>query len=108
MEGETFEDWLIAKVMMILVLPAFIGPGIFAWQCFVWLRYGYWHPVPVAAAFQNLDISYPRTEWAGVRKMIDWVLELPLSLTAWLLWVGVFASVIAFIDAHNRRKRITE
>jgi len=85
MEGEPFGDRLIEKAMGILVLPGLIGPAIFAWQCFMWLKYGYWHPVPVTAAFQNLGIPYPTTEWAGVQKMIDWVLDLPLSLTALLL-----------------------
>ena len=46
-----------------------------AYQAGLWLRDGYWTPLPISA----LGLPHPVVEWRGLQKLIDWTFEAPLS-----------------------------
>jgi hypothetical protein len=81
-----------------VALTLMIGPGILAWQCYEWLKTARWHPVPVADALTALDITYPVSTWAGLQKIIDAVLDLPLSVVTFVVSIVLAVAVQLFVE----------
>jgi hypothetical protein len=56
--------------------------GLFAWQCYFWLRWGIWQYVSILdllSWLSDLPIRDVTTGWLGLDKLLGW---LPASLTA--------------------------
>ena len=56
---------------------------VFFYQVYLWLRAGTWAPMPFYLFFHWLGIDLSpvfNMEWQGVKKIIIFVLELPLSV----------------------------
>jgi hypothetical protein len=67
--------------------------GFLIWlaQFVYWLKAGIWSPVDLWRIWTELgQISLPH--WRGVEKILDWILDLPASLT--LMILGLLMQVI--------------
>src|SRR5262245_24164030 len=78
----------------LLACPVFIGPGIVVFQVIEWLRTGKWHPVPVSAGLDYLGIAHPTMSWIGAQKVIDFILDFPLSVVVFGLYIAVLSLVL--------------
>ena len=78
-------------------LTILIGPGILVWQAYVWLRYGHWQPIVIRDAFAYFDVGIPYIKWVGVQRMVDSVLEWPLSVTTFV--AAIFLTIGSMIAA---------
>lgn len=72
---------LMGRIGALLVLAAI---GIVGWQCYEWLRFGEWPSLTVLSVLAWSKIRAPHTEWIGVQKMIDWVLQWPASVPSFI------------------------
>lgn len=69
------------------------GPVIFSLQCLSWFKGGVWHAFSVQTAWDVMDAPGPQVSWIGLQRIIDWVLQLPLSLAlmcvgGFIVWLG--------------------
>jgi ABC-type cobalamin transport system permease subunit len=62
-----------------------IGPAIFAWQGYNWLRTGIWMALPVSRTFNYFEWPLPSTSWLGLQKIIDWIFDIPTSVAVFAL-----------------------
>jgi hypothetical protein len=100
-------DDFLGALALVAIWPFFIGPIIFGWQCIQWLHFGYWHPVPVSAAFDFFGMPYPTSTWAEVHKTISYILELPLSITSFLVYQAVVVAVMQVEEWRHHRSIAT-
>lgn len=100
----SFSDNVLAYVLLVWAAPVIIGPAILVGQAVTWLRTGYWNPVPISAAFDYFDIPSPHTTWVGAQKVLDFMLDLPLSITSFLLWMAVVIFTVVKLEEERTRK----
>jgi hypothetical protein len=85
----TFFGDLIASIFGFgFLLPI----GILAYQIYLWLKHGEWHPIPVSSALSYLDVnltSIYNMEWQGAKKIILWLLNLPFSFVIFISTVVI-------------------
>jgi hypothetical protein len=72
-----------------LVLVALAFP---AYQAFVWLQEGVWHPLPISSAMHLIGWRVPQTDWIGVQKVINWVCDLPVLVIPAFMAFGAFSA----------------
>jgi hypothetical protein len=84
--------------LSLLGLPVLVGPGIVVWQIYAWLQTAKWRPVPVSNALIFFGIPQPHFDWLGLQKIADWALDLPLSVTAVVMWMVVIVFGVAFVE----------
>ncbi len=79
-----------------VLLSSVSAAGVFAvtvigWQVYTWLRLGAWPELPFFELFRyfeiDLTIVYAPTDWHGIAKIAQWILDLPLSLSVPVLIV---------------------
>src|SRR5262249_25469729 len=57
------------------------GLGVFGYQCFFWLQYGFWKPIELWRAWAWLGGQWPiPVGWVGLEKIIFWIFNTALSL----------------------------
>ena len=65
--------------------------GIWAYQGYQWLRWGYWEPLPLNAVLQVQGATLTATEVPVLVQIVAWVLNLNLGITLMalglVLWV---------------------
>jgi len=65
--------------------------GIWAYQGYQWLRWGYWESLPLNAVLQVQDPALRAIEWPVLVQIVVWVLDLNLGITLMalglVLWV---------------------
>jgi hypothetical protein len=98
------KEGFLEPLLSLMALPVLIGPGIILWQLYTWLQTAKWRPVPVSDALKLFEIPYPRFGWLGLQKIADWFLDLPLSVTAFALWMIVIVFSIAFVEEVRRKQ----
>lgn len=58
--------------------------GLIGWQSLRWLQTSQWPPVPLSVVFDyfnvDLDHIYSPREWLGLARVMQWLLNLPLSV----------------------------
>lgn len=73
------------------VLGVIIFIIIIGYQTYQWARSGAWLSLPFSRAFElfNVDLSniYYPSDWCGIAKVGEWLLNLPLSVCVPLLIV---------------------
>jgi hypothetical protein len=94
----------LEALLSLLGLPVLIGPGIVVWQIYTWLQTAKWRLVPVSDALIFFGIPQPRFDWLGLQKIADWVLDLPLSVTAFVVWMAIIVFGIAFVEEVRRKQ----
>lgn len=80
MKKSEFEGWA-GLIGAFLLLGAALIPG---YQIVLWLRDGYWTPMPLDIAFDwfEVDVATHVTamQWEGVKKICMWLMTLPLAV----------------------------
>lgn len=79
--------------------------GILLWQSYIWLKAGYWRPLSfhLVFTFIGLDFNFvynPRG-WFGLAKLVQKILELPLSVgfPLTLILIGhIWKIIVSFED----------
>lgn len=88
-------------------LTAVIGFGFIGYQCILWLRDGYWTPIPIS-------VYFPQDPWAdwtgavGIKRIIDWLYDLPVSwslIVIGTICMGIAALAHEAFDARIASKR---
>ena len=77
--SKTIEEWF-GLCSALGFFAAFVLLGC---QAFLWLKVGQWAPIPISSVLNKLNINYNLVvdiSWAGVQKILIWILDLPLSL----------------------------
>jgi hypothetical protein len=82
----------------------FTGPGVLAWQGYSWLRTGVWTALPLSKTFQYFDWPMPSTNWLGLQKMIDWVLDIPTSFAVFVVSFLIVV-LLALLEATIDKRR---
>ena len=87
---------------LMVELPAMAGMltafFVIGYQVLMWMKNGVWIPVTFGWGIEYLTVNLTEIydmEWAGIRKIAIWILELPLSLMAFAL--GSFISLMLYI-----------
>jgi hypothetical protein len=97
------EKGLREALLHVVLLPVvlFSGAIIFSpvialgYQVVHWLKHGSWLPMPLSMGTDYLGITPPRAAWVGVQKVVDWILDLPLSLALFVIIVAAACGVRA-------------
>jgi hypothetical protein len=85
-----------------------IALGILAWQSLIWLQVGTWPPLTIGDGFSYYQTDPPSGQWVGLEKIILSVLNLPLSLSVFLVGVALAAFVMYYaekIETYKREQR---
>jgi hypothetical protein len=88
-----------------VVLPVLIRPAIVCRQVFNWLRTAKWQPISVSDALDFSGIPHPTFGWLGLQKMSDAILDWPLSIFAFVVWLTAFCFWLAYFDEAAKKKR---
>lgn len=79
----------IIGVSAILFGAGFLGAILaLGYQIYQWLKTGVWIELPFYVMFDWLEIDLSvigNMEWQGVKKILKWLLELPLSLMSFVI-----------------------
>ena len=87
------ELWIGGVVMAAGVILILSAPGILLYQAVLWLRDGFWTPLPCRVLWYALGGGEPSISWLGVQRLALGALEAPLSLGVFLVgclaaWLG--------------------
>jgi hypothetical protein len=64
-----------------VVTAAAAATLLFGFQCFLWLRYGEWVPIPLVVGWEMVGFHRPVFEWVGIQIIVDWWLnKVPLTV----------------------------
>lgn len=98
MRGLSFLLKMISGALSIIAI------FIFLYQCYFWLRYGWWLEIPLWKAFDyiNINIFYKLTnwtDWKGIENIVVWFLwkssalmSIIIGLVIGLVWLIWFSS----------------
>ena len=95
-----------ARWLVWLSIPVglFSALGILGWQTLKWLRTGGWVPIPLSKAFEYFGVDltpiYNPTDWDGLAKIGQWVLELPLSACIPVVTIGAALAWKALVSSN--------
>jgi hypothetical protein len=104
MKEKVLTETGLEAVLSLLALPILIGPGIVVWQVFNWLQTAKWKPIAVSDTLTYFEIPLPRLQWLGLQKIADMVLDWPLSVVVFVLWIALIVFTIAIIEERSKRK----
>ncbi|MFP8833016.1 hypothetical protein ACLIJR_01965 [Hydrogenophaga sp. XSHU_21] len=95
-----FWDHLLGALAAVVCLACALWFfGLLGYQCWHWLAYGQWLPIPTSIAFEYLQIDltpvYAPESWFGLARVCRWLLDLPLSVT------GPIAAVLLYALPHQ-------
>ena len=82
------------------------GLAVFGWQVFYWLRNGIWMQIPFYDAFAALGINfnnaYISNDWKGLSKILQWAMDLPLSIMIPVAFASFAIFWRALVSAANK------
>jgi hypothetical protein len=64
-----------------LLLPL----GLWAYQCLMWLRNGFWTPLPIELIWRHFGLADPDLHWRGAQIVVAGMLDLPIAFVSILL-----------------------
>jgi TRAP-type C4-dicarboxylate transport system permease small subunit len=70
-----------------------------------WLKLGQWQSRYWTDGFRWLGWDYPTTNWAGIQKIIDWFMLLPLATLPGFIGIAMISSWILYADQQNEATR---
>jgi hypothetical protein len=94
----------LEALLSLLALPIFVGPGLVVWQIFNWLQTAKWKPIAVSDALTYFGMPLPHLRWLGLQKISDMVLDWPLSIVVFALWIALIIFTIAIVGNRAERK----
>lgn len=100
---------LSSLFMSLAALSAYVAPCVLAYQCFLWLRDGFWTEYPIWLALETIGMGWPHVQYVGVQKIFDFIVGLPtfiglLFILPSLLIVGALALEQAASDLPDEEK----
>ena len=104
-QESTFEEMLENVVALIIMAGLLGGILVFGYQIKQWLKTGVWIEFPFILMFTWLKIDLSviaNMEWQGIKKILVWFLELPLSLMLIALGVALASLLIAVTSSLRR------
>jgi hypothetical protein len=79
------------------------GGVVVIWQCVRWLRDGVWTEIAVSHAVLwytgATSVNVPITSWLGVQKILAWILDAPLSLSAVAVGLMILLCLVTRVGA---------
>lgn len=102
-EDLSYQDIPKAMIGWGILLMLIVTLCIIIYEAYVWLKMGVWPDIPLSTTLYYLNLSYPRVEWLGIQKIIDWLLNGPIS--AWSFFVGL---LLIFIGSKRLEYVSTE
>jgi hypothetical protein len=99
------EPFAVLALGLFAILAWMAAILVFLGQCVFWLKWGYWFPLTVGVVWLALGFPYPEISWAGVAKLIDWLMwDAPLSLVLFAVAAGcVFLGYLSDDQVSGRR-----
>jgi hypothetical protein len=94
--GMSFLDYLVGYAHFAMGALFLASVGVLAWQAYWWLKNGAWYPMPLSKLLEGAQTPYPELAWKGVQKILDAVLDLPMSATGIVISV-VGASIVMIV-----------
>lgn len=95
------EAWA-GQLGLLIILVAL---SVFIYQVYLWLRTGTWTPMPFYLLFSWLGVDLSpigNMEWQGIKKIIIFVLEFPLSVMLILLGFTFIFYVPNLLSEKNK------
>ena len=77
--------------------------GCWAYQGYLWLRWGYWAPLSLNAVLHVQDATVTAIEWHVLVQIMTWVLDLNLGIT--LMALGMVLRVMRRGGGQEREQR---
>nr|WP_312296111.1 hypothetical protein [Brevundimonas diminuta] len=96
--GDQILAWVAIALFVAFASPFFI----LAWQSLHWLKFGVWEPWSVWRGVGYLGWSPPEMEWIGAKKVLWWLLDLPLSLAIPLLAMALVFGAGSLMQAFKK------
>ena len=93
-QEQKLREWVAGIGGLIWGLSGLGGLGLIGYQCLEWLKAGHWEEYSAIDTFRYLGMDPSQLTWVGLRSIVVWITELPLSL--WL----IFAPFILFVAAN--------
>src|SRR5882724_9925922 len=84
-------------------LTILVAPGILVWQAFQWLKTGVWIALPLSTLMDYFEIHVSAGKWVGMQKIVDWVLDVPLSCVA-LVAALIIIAIAAVIEVEHEKR----
>jgi hypothetical protein len=107
--GLSVLDYFIGYAGLGLGALALAGVGVLAWQVFWWLKNGTWYQMPLSKLLEATGTPYPDLQWRGVQKIVDVVLDWPMTATGIMIAMAggiVLLNVSEGIDDRRRAMRV--
>lgn len=83
---------------------AFYSAGLLVLHLYQWLRWGFWPRFTTFELWGVLGLGYPTTRWAGVQRIIEYVMASSAASTAF--WAGVTIAILgSFVSNDYEAKR---
>jgi hypothetical protein len=87
-----------------MVLPYFIGPAIVGWQIYNWLRTAQWQSIDVSDGLKFIGIPHPTFGWPGLQKISDALLQSPLSIFVFAIYLAAFLTLMVYLEGAAKKK----
>jgi hypothetical protein len=84
-----FDTWVAYSMIVVGLCGAAFAIAVLAYQCILWLRDGAWSSFDLRFAWEAVNGPPPAFKWLGVQKIVDGLLDLPLSLGFFVLGIAV-------------------
>ena len=89
----------IAGCVVFLCVLMFLFPlGLWGYQGLQWLKDGVWTPIPTWLALGWMGFREPSSTWAGVQKIIAYVLDMPFAAVAFMVAIGIMLILVQAMD----------
>jgi len=108
-------DSTAKKTKLVEIVLLLYGWGASIWffmvlgyQCVTWLRTGAWVPLPLSRAFDFMtggsfiDVFF-RMEWVGLREVILWILNLPMSVMLPVLVFFLVGAICSWVENSAKK-----
>jgi len=81
-------------VDVLIGAPFLAAPAVIVWQVYTWLKTGEWTSLTGFSGLSLLDMPHPEVSWVGIQKIIDHILNWPLSFLLFIIALAWAFSVV--------------
>lgn len=93
-QEQSLREWVSGIGAIVWSLSALAAACLIGYQCLHWLKSGTWLSYQAIETFRYFGMDPISLKWIGLRKIVVWLAQLPLSL--WL----IVAPGVLFATAH--------
>ena len=89
---------ILGGTSVLLIISCFV---VLILEVYLWLRHGTWTSHPIIGFIPNIEEwLFYQNDWVGLKKMILWLFQCPLSLFLFIVGILMLFINIKF-DKHN-------